>query len=110
MSWVRIWVHMVFSTKNREHYLQKEIREQLLLHIKDNASKKEIWLDDANGYIDHLHCLISLGREQTISSIAQLIKGESNVAKAILQTLAVVRWLKPTVFNNLTTSTSASSR
>ena len=78
MSWVRVWVHMVFSTKNREPYLQKEIREQLLLHIKENASKKEIWLDCVNGYSEHLHCLISLGREQTISKVAQLIKGESS--------------------------------
>jgi REP element-mobilizing transposase RayT len=31
-----------------------------------------------NGWTDHIHCLISLGREQSISKVAQLIKGESS--------------------------------
>lgn len=79
MSWVRIWVHLVFSTKNRKPYLNsKEIRQEVFLHIKENAKAKGIWLDAVSGYSDHLHCLISLGKDQTISKIAQLIKGESS--------------------------------
>lgn len=39
---------------------------------------KNIWLDDINGYQDHLHCLISLNKDQSISKTAQLIKGESS--------------------------------
>lgn len=79
MSWVRIWVHLVFSTKNRYPYLQtKEQRFKLFRHIKENAVKKGIFLDCVNGYKDHAHCLISLGKEQTISKVAQLIKGESS--------------------------------
>lgn len=31
-----------------------------------------------NGYTDHIHCLISLGKEQSIAKVAQLIKGESS--------------------------------
>jgi putative transposase len=30
-----------------------------------------------NGYEDHIHCLVSLSTDQTISKIVQLIKGES---------------------------------
>jgi REP element-mobilizing transposase RayT len=30
-----------------------------------------------NGYIDHVHCLVSLSTDQTISKTVQLIKGES---------------------------------
>jgi putative transposase len=45
ISWVRIWVHLVFSTKNREAYLHKNIREQVFNHIKQNADEKGIWLD-----------------------------------------------------------------
>ena len=78
MSWVRIWVHLVFSTKNREPLLNDEIRQQVFQHILENAKAKEIWLDCVNGYIDHVHCLISLSKEQTISKAAQLIKGESS--------------------------------
>ncbi|TAL57405.1 MAG: IS200/IS605 family transposase [Bacteroidetes bacterium] len=79
MSWVRIWVHLVFSTKNREPFLNsKELRKKVFQHIKENAKEKDIWLDCVNGYSDHTHCMVSLNKEQSISKVAQLIKGESS--------------------------------
>ena len=79
MSWTSIWIHLVFSTKNREPYLQnKEIRGKIFQHIRENAKEKDIWIDTINGYHDHAHCLISLNKDQSISKVAQLIKGESS--------------------------------
>jgi len=79
MSWVRIYVHLVFCTKNREPFLNTfELRQKVFRHIKKNADEKEIWIESVNGYDNHVHCLISLGRDQTMSKIAQLIKGESS--------------------------------
>ena len=79
MSWVRIWVHLVFSTKNREPFLHSsEIRKQFFQHIKHNAEEKQIWLDCISGHAEHEHCLISLGKDQSVSKVAQLIKGESS--------------------------------
>ncbi|MFZ4796759.1 MAG: IS200/IS605 family transposase [Bacteroidia bacterium] len=79
MSWVRVYMHMVFSTKNRQPFLNSsELRRNVFEHIKNNAEEKGIWLDCINGYQEHAHCLISLGKEQTISKVAQLIKGESS--------------------------------
>ncbi len=78
MSWVRIWVHLVFSTKKREPFLDNKIRKAVFQHLKENAESKGIWLDCINGYVDHAHCLISLGKEQSISKVASLLKGESS--------------------------------
>jgi len=79
MSWVRVYIHMVFSTKNWEAFLNSLVlRKMVFQHIKQNATEKGIWLDCVSGYQDHAHCLISLGKEQTISKVAQLIKGESS--------------------------------
>jgi len=70
---------MVFSTKNREPFLNSSsLRKSVFQHFKQNASEKGIWLDCVNGYQEHTHCLISLGKEQTISKVAQLIKGKSS--------------------------------
>ena len=77
MSYVKIWVHLVFSTKNRHPYLTRNIRYKLQNHIIENCKEKSIFLKALNGYTEHLHCLISIGKEQTIAKIAQLIKGES---------------------------------
>nr|WP_317129784.1 transposase [Flavobacterium franklandianum] len=35
-------------------------------------------IDFINGYSEHCHCLISLGVNQTIQKVMQLIKGESS--------------------------------
>jgi len=79
MSWVRIWVHLVFSTKNGEQYLNThDIRTKFFDHIKQNAIEKKIWIDTINGYQDHIHCLLSLGKDQNMSKVTQLIKGESS--------------------------------
>lgn len=76
MSFVKIWVHFVFATKNREPLLQKELRIDLQKHIIENCKEKDIHLRTVNGYTDHLHCLISLGKDQSVAKVAQLIKGE----------------------------------
>ena len=78
MSWIRIWVHLVFSTKNREPFLLKSVKASIIDHIKENAKSKNIWIDEINGWNDHIHILISLGKDHSISKIVQLIKGESS--------------------------------
>ena len=78
MSFVKIWVHAVFSTKNREPLLTANIRQEGYSHIISNCHKKVIFLEAINGQSEHVHCLISLGKEQSIAKVAQLIKGESS--------------------------------
>jgi putative transposase len=78
MSFVKIWVHLVFATKNREPYLKKEIRNDVYRHIAENCLEKSIFLQAINGHKEHIHCLISLGKDQTIAKVSQLIKGESS--------------------------------
>lgn len=78
MPFVRIYIHLVWSTKNRIPFLEAlQLRTLVWHHIKENAGDKQIFIDTVNGHSDHCHCLISLGTEQTISKVVQLIKGES---------------------------------
>lgn len=78
MSFVKIWVHAVWATKLREPLLTKELQHQLIVHIREYALMKNIHIDLMNGHSDHIHCLVSLKPEQTISKTIQLIKGESS--------------------------------
>ena len=78
MPFVKIWIHFVWSTKNREPLLTEDIRQKVFQHIRENAKSKDIFLDFIGGYVDHIHCLISLGTDQTIEKVMQLIKGESS--------------------------------
>jgi len=78
MPYIKIYVHMVWSTKNRIKFLTKDIRSRVFIHIKENAELKGIHLDFVNGYEDHVHCLVSLTANMSVAKIANLIKGESS--------------------------------
>ncbi|MDI1241365.1 MAG: IS200/IS605 family transposase [bacterium] len=78
MPFVKVWLHFVWSTKGRHPYLSDEIRTKVFEHIRENAKQKGIYIDFINGYLDHVHCLISLATDQTLKEIMQLIKGESS--------------------------------
>lgn len=79
MPFAKVYIHLVWSTKNRVPFLSTpELRRQVWQHMVENARNKGIFIDHINGYADHCHCLISLGIEQTLSKVAQMLKGESS--------------------------------
>ena len=49
MPYVKVWLHIVWSTKNRIPFLKPEIRPQVFQHVRNNAKKKGIFLDFING-------------------------------------------------------------
>ena len=79
MPFIKVYIHYVWSTKNRTPFLNSpDIRKMVWDHIRENAEKKGIHAEFVNGYQEHCHCLISLDSNQTIEKIAQLLKGESS--------------------------------
>ncbi|MBN8568668.1 MAG: IS200/IS605 family transposase [Ignavibacteria bacterium] len=78
MPHTKIWIHIVFSTFERKPFLHDSIREKIFNHIFEYSKSKDIYIDRINGYVDHVHILISLSRDQTISKVMQFIKGESS--------------------------------
>ncbi len=68
----------MWATKNRQKIISKQLKPLLLSHIKENSIKKEIFIDCMNCVEDHIHILLSLSIDQTISKVMQLIKGESS--------------------------------
>ena len=78
MTFVQIWIHAVWGTKNRESLLHEPIRDKVCQHIFENAKAKNFFIDCINGYTEHLHCLMTLNADLSISKQMQLIKGESS--------------------------------
>ena len=78
MPYTKIWIHAVWSTKEREPLLTKEIRPILFNHIIENARAKGITINCVNGYDEHVHCLFQLPHHQSLSKTMQLIKGEAS--------------------------------
>jgi len=78
MAYVKNWLHCVWGTKNRHPYLIGDIKTEVIKHILDNAKSKNIYIDSMGGFTEHIHCLISLNPEMSLSNVIQLIKGESS--------------------------------
>jgi len=78
MSYVKIWIHAVWTVKNREPILTSEVRQDLFDHIHQNALSKEILMEIVGGHNNHIHCFFRLRNNQTIENVMQLIKGESS--------------------------------
>jgi REP element-mobilizing transposase RayT len=77
-TYYNIWLHIVWSTKDRFPFLSSEIRKKLFTHIDDIATEKGYHLSLVNGIEDHLHCLFSLNPKFAISKMVNDIKGESS--------------------------------
>ena len=78
MSYVKIWIHAVWTVKDRQPVLNQDIRQKVFEHIHQNAVTKEIMMEIVNGHHNHVHCLFRLKNNQTIENVMQLIKGESS--------------------------------
>lgn len=73
-----IWLHAIWSTKDRKRILSKSFRFKLFKHIKEYAVEKDIQLDIINGVEDHVHCLFRLKPIQNPAEVIKLLKGESS--------------------------------
>ena len=77
MSYIKIWIHAVWGTKNRQPLLKEPVLSTVCKHILNNTKEKCIYIDAINGHDEHVHVLMLLKHDHSISKQMQLIKGES---------------------------------
>lgn len=78
MPHINVWIHFVWTTKDRTPLLNDKIRYSVFEHIRENAKEKNIFIGALNGWVEHVHCLISLGSDQKMEDLMRLLKGESS--------------------------------
>ena len=76
-SYSTLYVHLIWSTKNREPILTPVLKHEVYKAINEIAIEHEIYLDCINGVEDHVHLLIRLRTDQSIADIVKTIKGNS---------------------------------
>ena len=77
-SYTKIYIHLIWATKNRVKFLKKEDCPFVLHHISDYAEKNQINLEALNVQREHVHVLINLPSDQKVESVVHLLKGESS--------------------------------
>ncbi|MBI4426894.1 MAG: IS200/IS605 family transposase [Candidatus Magasanikbacteria bacterium] len=70
--------HVVFSTKERKRLLSKDLRSHLFRYISGIADKNNFKTIKSGGTSDHIHTLLSLNPDISVSKAVQLIKGNSS--------------------------------
>ena len=77
-SYVCLPTHIIFSTKHRLPMIQTEWEPRLYEYIGGILRKDGCVLLAAGGMADHLHLLISLGKERAIADLVRDIKANSS--------------------------------
>ena len=70
--------HIVFSTKERVPILSLELRERLYSYISGIANQNGFKIIITNGTDNHIHILLLLKPDVSVSKAVQLIKGGSS--------------------------------
>ena len=59
-SYVKVFIHLVWSTKNREPFLRKDVHPIIVQHILDYAKTQKIFINAINIQKEHIHVLITM--------------------------------------------------
>jgi putative transposase len=77
-SFYKIWIHAIWSTKNREMLIHPKIEHTLHQFIKEQFKEQGCPVSIINGMPDHIHCLFLMNYNRSISDIIKQIKGSSS--------------------------------
>ena len=77
-SYISIYVHYIFSTKNRQKIITPELEERLWPYLGGIARENKMKALAIGGVEDHAHVFLSLPSTLSISKAIQLVKGGSS--------------------------------
>ena len=77
-SYISVFVHIIFSTQNREPLLTSSLRDRLWAYMGGIARENKIKAISIGGRLDHSHMLLSIPGNIAVSKAVQLIKGGSS--------------------------------
>jgi len=75
----QLWIHIIFSTKDRFPYLNDEtIRQSMHEYLNEAANKLACKTMVVGGVEDHVHILLSLNKQTSLSKLIEKLKTSSS--------------------------------
>jgi len=71
----RIWIHAIWSTKERFPFIQPQIEKKIHTYMVEQFIESGCSVRIINGMPDHLHCLFLLNPQKALTDIIKLVKG-----------------------------------
>ena len=78
MAFWRLYYHLVWATKNREHMIQPEVEPRLYSYIVTKASELGVYIYAINGWYDHVHLVVSIPPKHAVAYVVKRLKGASS--------------------------------
>ncbi len=78
-SLVNIFVHIIFSTKNREQFISPAIENDLYAFLGNECQKLECKPIKIGGHFDHVHILCRMSKQVSIVTLLKAIKAHSSI-------------------------------
>ena len=77
-SLVNHYIHIIFSTKNREELIIPSIEYELFSYLGGICNRLKCQTVKVGGHLDHVHILCMLSKQITISQLLEDIKSNSS--------------------------------
>lgn len=77
-SLVNQYMHVIFSTKNREELILPSIESELHRYLGGICNELDCTSLKIGGYLDHVHILCMLSKKITIETLLQKVKANSS--------------------------------
>ena len=75
----QVWLHIVFSTKNRQTFLQNaDFRDEMFRMLSHHVEEIGCFPKRSGGWIDHVHIVCGLARTVTIAKLVEHVKTETS--------------------------------
>lgn len=79
-SYNKIWIHAVWSTKNRMPMIKPEIEKKVFSLVANELKEMSCPVRIIDGMTDHIHCLFLQSPQKSMMDIIKQIKGGSSHA------------------------------
>ncbi len=77
-SYNKIWIHSVWSTKNREPLIAPKYEQIIFDYMRSKFKELGCPVRIINGMSDHVHCLFLLNPNRSMADVIKNVKGSTS--------------------------------
>ena len=77
-SLVQNFIHIIFSTRNRQFFIPPEIEEDLYNYLAATCTNYKCYAQQVGGHLDHVHVLCNMSKNMTVADFVKELKTSSS--------------------------------
>jgi len=78
MPFWRLYYHLIWPTKRREHLLSAAVETRLYPYLVSKAAENGVYVYAINGWYDHIHMVVAIPPKYAVAEIVKRLKGASS--------------------------------